>query len=117
MVPIRSGADRKPPVPIGVYRYCGLMDDDTDMDWLRRRLVAIEDERRSLPPTDLAARNQLAEAADACRAMLRSGNAEAVAAARERWSQRAANKSTHEQNVEALEAMARSMPGDASGTA
>lgn len=93
------------------------MDDSaTDMDWLRRRLVAIEDERRSVPTSDMATRHELSQAADACRAMLRAGNADAVAAARERWSQRAANKNTHEQNVEALEAMARFMPADESGT-
>jgi hypothetical protein len=94
------------------------MDDDgnVDMDWLRRRLVAIEDERRSVPRSDLATRHDLSQAADACRAMLRAGNVEAVAAARKRWTQRAANKNAHEQNVAALEAMARFMPGEGSGS-
>jgi hypothetical protein len=87
-----------------------VVDGDEDLDWLRRRLMSIDDELRATPGEDLQLRFELARAADACRSMLRSGNAEALAAARVSWTERAAHKDTHEQNVAALEAMARSMP-------
>lgn len=48
--------------------------------------------------------------------MLRSGNAKGLAAARKSWTERAANKGSHEQNIAALEAMARFMPGDGGAT-
>jgi len=68
-----------------------------------------------MPPDDLQARFDLARAADSCRSMLRSGNIEALATARTLWNQRAANKGTHEQNLAALEAMARFMPSEGGG--
>lgn len=86
------------------------MDDAEDLDWLRQRLVSIEDELRATSSEDLRGRYELASAADACRSMLRSGSADALAAARVLWTERAAHKDTHEQNVAALEAMARFMP-------
>ena len=91
------------------------MDNDEDLDWLRQRLMAIDDELRAASAEDLQLRFDLAVAADSCRAMLRSGNAEALAAARESWTERAANKGTHEQNQAALEAMARFTPPEGGG--
>ncbi len=85
---------------------------DEDLDWLRERLVAIDDDLRATPTDDLTARFELASAADACRSMLRAGNAAAVAAARSSWTARAAHKETHEQNVAALEAISRFMPSE-----
>lgn len=91
------------------------MESNEDLDWLRMRLVSIEEEIRTIPPDDLKARFDLARAADSCRSMLRAGNAEALTAARTLWNQRAANKETHEQNLAALEAMARFMPTEGGG--
>jgi len=96
------------------YRRCMSSEraNMSDLDWLRQRLVEIDDQRRALPDDDLEARFVLAQAADRCRAALRAGNHDAVAAARAAWSARAGRKGAHEQNVAALEAMARFMPGD-----
>ncbi len=91
------------------------MDNDEDLDWLRQRLMSIDDELRATSADDLQLRFELAVAADSCRSMLRSGNAEALAAARLSWTERAANKGTHDQNVAALEAMARFMPSEGGG--
>jgi hypothetical protein len=95
--------------------YGGAVERNEDLDWLRTRLVSIEAEIRSTSPDALQAKFDLARAADSCRSMLRSGNAEAVAAARALWNERAANKGTHEQNLAALEAMARFMPSEGGG--
>jgi len=91
------------------------MDSDEDLDWLRQRLISIDEEFRATSTDDLELRFDLSVAADSCRSMLRSGNAEALASARASWTERAANKSTHEQNVAALEAMARFMPSEGGG--
>lgn len=88
------------------------MEPSNDADWLRQRLISIEDELRTIADSNAAARYELMRAADACRNMLRAGNAEALEAARQRWTSRAANKDSHEQNVAALEALARFMPGE-----
>lgn len=74
--------------------------------------MSIDDELRATSGEALQHRFELASAADACRSMLRSGNAEALAAARVLWTERAAHKGSHEQNVAALEAMARFMPSE-----
>ena len=92
------------------------MGKDEDVDWLRQRLVSIEDELRSVGADDLELRFELARAADVCRSVLRSGHAEQLADARASWAERAANKGQHEQNVAALEAMARFMPFEGGGT-
>ena len=91
------------------------MNSTEDLDWLRQRLISIDEEIQATAPDDLQTRFDLARAADSCRAMLRSGNAEALAAARISWTERAATKGTHEQNLEALEAMARFMPSEGGG--
>lgn len=97
------------------HEYSPDVAESDDVDWLRQRLVAIEDEIRATPPDELQTRFELATAGDQCRAMLRAGSADAVAAAREAWTARAANKGTHEQNVAVLEAIARFMPGEGGG--
>jgi hypothetical protein len=91
------------------------MEGGEDLDWLRQRLVSIDEEIRLTAPDDLQTKFELACAADSCRSMLRSGNAEALAAARTSWNKRAANKGVHEQNLAALEAMARFMPSEGGG--
>jgi len=92
------------------------MDDD-DLDWLRQRLVLVDKAIRAAAPDDRELRFGLAQEGDRCRALLRSGNAEAVADARESWTERAANKGTHQQDVAALEGRARNMGGSAGGNA
>lgn len=91
--------------------------DDEDLDWLRRRLVAIDKAIHDAPPEDRELRYGLAQEGDRCRTMLRSGNAEAVATARLSWTERAAHKTIHEQNVPALKAIARNMGGAQGGHA
>lgn len=83
-----------------------------DLDWLRQRLVAIEEELRTTSPDDLQTRFDLATAGDRCRSMLRAGSSDALAAARLEWTARSARKGTHEQNTAVLEALARFMPGE-----
>jgi len=91
------------------------MTDSDDLDWLRQRLAAIEEEIRATAPDEFQVRFELATAGDRCRSMLREGSADAMAAAREAWTARAANKGTHEQNVAVLEALARYMPTEGGG--
>ena len=86
-----------------------------DLDWFRQRLVTIEEEIRTTPAHDLKTKHELAVEGDTCRGLLRSGNAKALNAARELWSERAANKGSHEQDVAGLEGRAQSMGGDGGG--
>ena len=83
-----------------------------DLDWYRQRLAAIADEIRTTPADDLKAKHDLAVEGDTWRSLLRSGNAKELAKARKLWTERAANKGSHEQDVAGLEGRAQSMGGE-----
>jgi hypothetical protein len=80
--------------------------DAIDLDWARRRLVAIDDELRVTPRDDFARRHALQAAGDTLRAVLRNGRADQIAAARAQWNDRAGRKGEHEIDTEALEGFA-----------
>ena len=90
------------------------LEAETDLDWIRSRIVELDDRQRALPPTDIAARHALLEATDGLRTMLRSGLADELHAVREAWEARAGRKGDHEVDYEAIAGMVRSMAtGDA----
>ena len=70
------------------------------LDELRERLVAIDDELRALPDDDFAGRAELRAEAGELRTLLRAGSAEEIDAARQRWSQRAGHKGSHQVDYE-----------------
>ena len=86
-----------------------MTDEQADLDWIRSRIVELDDRQRALPPTDIAARHALLEATDGLRAILRDGHADQIHAVREGWEARAGRKGEHEVDCEALAGMVRSM--------
>lgn len=86
-------------------------DDEqaADLDWIRQRIVELDDRQRSLPSTDIAARHALLEATDGLRSILRDGHTERIHAAREGWEARAGRKGGHEVDHDVIAAVVRSM--------
>jgi hypothetical protein len=84
-------------------------DEAADLDWVRQRLVELDDRQRGLPATDIAGRHALLEATDGLRTMLRNGFAAELHVVREQWEQRAGRKGDHELDYEAIAGMVRSM--------
>jgi hypothetical protein len=80
-----------------------------DLDWVRRRMIELDDARRALPADDLAARHAIHQTIDDLRTMLRQGYAEAIHEVRARWGERASRKGGHEIDYEAIAGMVRGM--------
>lgn len=90
----------------------------TDPNAARRREISlIQEAVDRLPSDDFAARFALQSRADRIRAALHEDLADELDAANDDWAERAGRKGEHAQNVDALEAMARSMIGESGGLA
>ena len=91
------------------------MDVEASADWIRRRLVEIDDEVRSLPSDDFARKHALRSEGDRLRELLGQGVEADASQTLAQWADRAVRKASHSADEELEEAKARLTSSGESG--
>ena len=90
----------------------GSTEPEPDESELLAQIGELRARADALPSNEFATRFALEKQLDELRARLHELTAGELEAASDEWAERAGRKGEHEQNVAALEAMARMMPGE-----